>query len=106
MKLHSFLDKIISDRGTQFVAKFWPEFLALVGVEQGLSSGYHPQIDRQSKQVNQMLEGFLHCYLNYQQHNWVDLLQFAEYVYNNSVYVSSAGTPFQIMQGLEVKPVL
>ncbi|XP_054845636.1 mast/stem cell growth factor receptor Kit [Eublepharis macularius] len=29
--------------GSQFVAKFWQEFLQVAGIEQGLSSAYHPE---------------------------------------------------------------
>lgn len=105
VKLHSFLDKVISDRGSQFIAKFWQEFLKLTGVEQGLSTVYHPQTDGQTEKTNQLLEGFLRCSINCQQDNWVELLSFAEYAYN-SLHSSTGATLFQTTQDLEGKPLL
>ncbi|CZS97185.1 uncharacterized protein RAG0_06338 [Rhynchosporium agropyri] len=34
--------------------------------------------------MNQVVEAYLRCYINYQQNNWVELLLLAEFVYNSS----------------------
>lgn len=98
VKLHHFLERMISNHGTQFVASFWLEFLTLAGIERVLSSSHYPQTDGQTERVNQMLEGFLRCYINFQQDNWVELLPFAEYPYNNSKHASTGDTSFHIAQ--------
>lgn len=64
-KLHGFPETIVSDRGCMFVANFWREFLEIVGVQRWLSSRYHPQTDGESERLNQILEGFLHCYTSF-----------------------------------------
>src|ERR1700726_788738 len=48
------------------------------------TSGYHPEGDGQTEQTNQTLEQYLHCYCNYQQDNWSELLPLAEFAYNNA----------------------
>ena len=54
--------KIISDRDPRFVSKFTHELCKIVGIEQNISTAYHPRMDGQSECTNQWLETFLHCY--------------------------------------------
>jgi len=51
-----------------------------------MSTAYHPQTDRQTEWVNQMLEQYLQCYVDYNLSNWLDLLSSTEFVYNNQVH--------------------
>jgi hypothetical protein len=44
--------------------------------------------------VNQVLEQYLRCFINYHQDNWVDLLPIAEFSYNNTFQESIRQTPF------------
>jgi len=55
---------------------------------------YHPQSDSQTERTNQTLEEYLHIYGDYQQDDWVELLPFAEFVYNNTESNSIKLTPF------------
>lgn len=93
-RLHGMPKDIVSDRGPQFVSQFWKHFFKLMQVNINLSSAYHPQSDGQTERVNQVLEQYLRCFINYQQDNWVDLLPLAEFSYNNSVHSSTGQTPF------------
>jgi hypothetical protein len=65
-----------------------------MGTQVSLSSAFHPQTDGQSEQVNQVLEQFLCCSVNYQQDDWLDLLPAAEFAYNNATHASTKMTPF------------
>jgi hypothetical protein len=49
--------------------------------------------------MNQNLECYLRCYVNYQQDNWVELLPSAEYAYNQSVHAATQKTPFEMVLG-------
>ena len=68
-RLHGLPNDIISDRGTQFTSKFWQSLFKILGVEIKLSSAYHPQTDGQTERVNQVLEQYLRCTINYHQDN-------------------------------------
>ena len=50
--LHGVPKIIISDRGAQFVARFWEQLQASLGTKLIRSSAYHPQSDGQNKRVN------------------------------------------------------
>jgi hypothetical protein len=93
-RLHSLPNDIISDRGTQFTSKFWQSLFKILGVEIKLSSAYHPQTDGQTEHVNQVLEQYLRCTINYHQDNWVELLPLADFAYNNTLQGSTQQTPF------------
>ena len=91
---HGLPDDIISDRGPQFISKFWKHLCAMLKVSCKLSSGYHPQTNGKTERTNQTLEQYLRCFINYQQDDWVTVLHFAEFAYNNSVHSSTKVTPF------------
>jgi mannose-6-phosphate isomerase class I len=93
-KYHGLLDDIIFDRGTQFTSKFWQSLFKILQVKTNLSSAYHPQTDRQTERVNQVLEQYLWCFINCHQDNWVDLLPVAEFAYNNTFQESIHQTSF------------
>jgi hypothetical protein len=99
LRLHGLPEEVISDRGPQFVAKFWKRMLELLGVTLKLSSAFHPQTDGQTERVNQVLEQYLRCTVDYQQVNWNQLLPMAEFAYNNTVQVSTGMSPFHANYG-------
>jgi transposase InsO family protein len=45
VRLHGVPQTILSDRGTQFVARFWAQVHESLGTKLIHSSSYHPQID-------------------------------------------------------------
>ena len=66
VKLHGVPSKIVSDRGTQFISKFWRNLHKAMGTKLDFSSAYHPQTDGQTERVNQIMEDMLRaCVLTY-----------------------------------------
>jgi ribonuclease HI len=66
VRLHGVPKTIISDRGAQFVARFWEQLHDALGTELIRSSAYHPQTDGQTERVNQILEDMLRaCVLQF-----------------------------------------
>jgi transposase InsO family protein len=64
--LHGVSKTIVSDRGSQFVARFWEQLHASLGTHLIHSSAYHPQMDGQTERVNQILEDMLRaCVMKY-----------------------------------------
>ena len=83
---HGLPHDIVSDRGPQFVSKFWQSLFKILQVEIKLSSPFHLQTDGQTKWVNQVLEQYFRFTINYQQDKWTSLLPLAEFAYNNSTH--------------------
>ena len=93
VSLHDVPKTIISDRGSQFVARFWEQLQASLGTQLIRSSAYHPQTDGQTERINQILEDMLRaCALTYSQ-KWDEYLPLAEFAYNNSYQESICNIP-------------
>jgi hypothetical protein len=89
----------VSDRGPQFVSKFWEELHKSLGTKLLHNSAYHPQTSGQTKSVNQILEDMLRaCTLEFPQ-KWDDCLPLAEFSYNNSYQESIKMAPFEALYG-------
>jgi hypothetical protein len=75
---------IISERGSQFVARFWAQLHVSLGTHLIHSSASHPQTDGQTERVNQILEDMLRaCVMEYTG-SWDKNLPWAELSCNNS----------------------
>jgi len=64
-----------------------------------MSTAYHPQTDGQTECVNQALEQYLRCYVDYNLSNWSDLLSSAEFAYNNQAHKGIKESPFYLEYG-------
>jgi len=64
-----------------------------------MSTAYHPQMDRQTEWVNQALEQYFQCYVDYNLSNWLDLLSSAKFTYNNQAYKGIKESPFFLEYG-------
>ena len=85
LSLHGVMKTIVSDRGPQFVSKFWEELHKSLVTKLLHSSAYHPQTSGQTERVNQILEDMLRaCVLEFPQ-KWDDYLPLAEFSYNNII---------------------
>ena len=71
-------------------------------------TAYYPQTDGQTEHVNQALEQYLRCYVNYNLSNWSDLLPSAEFTYNNQAYEGIKESLFYLEYGrhLRAGPIL
>jgi len=102
-RLHGLPDSIISDRGSQFTSDFWSRLCDLLNINHSLSTANHPQTDGQTERVNGILEQYFRCFINRRQNNWVDLIPFAEFAYNNTLQQSINQSPFFANYGFHPK---
>jgi transposase InsO family protein len=104
--LHGVPKTIISDRGAQFIARFWEQLQHTLGTKLIQNSVYHPQTDGQTERVNQILEVMLTaCVLQYNK-SWDKCLLLAEFSYNNSYQASIKMAPFEALYGRQCRTPL
>ena len=90
---------IISDRDVAFTSQFWRDIMKYLGINQRMSTAFHPQTEGQTERVNQVLEAYLREYCNYEQNDWAELLPLAKFSYNNSAHSATNFSPFYANYG-------
>ena len=99
VRYHGLPDSIVSDRGSVFTSKFWSSLCYFLSIKRRLSTAFHPQTDGQTERQNSTMEAYLRAFVNYEQDNWAKLLLMAEFAYNNTKYVSTGYTLFELNCG-------
>jgi len=71
-------------------------------------TAYYPQTDKQTEHINQALEQYLRCYVDYNLSNWSDLLLSAKLAYNNQAHKGIKESLFYLKYGRHprVGPIL
>jgi transposase InsO family protein len=102
VKHHGWPKAITSDRGTNWTSTFWKELCRLLGVEQRLSSAYHPQTDGGPERLNQDVQSYLRNYINQEQTDWKKWLPTAQLALNGHYHAGLGMSPFFATHGYEV----
>ena len=93
-RLHGLPKTVVSDQGTQFIAKFWKGLCKILKIEALLSTPYHPETDGQTERMNAILQQYLRAYINYLQDDWEAWLHMAEFAANNQALETIGMSPF------------
>ena len=99
VRLHGVPDAIITDRDARFTSLFWKELMKLMGIQQRMSSSFHPQSDGQTERTNRTLETMLRHYVNERNNDWAKHLTAAEIAINNCQQSSTKYSPFYMNCG-------
>jgi hypothetical protein len=99
VRLHDVPKTILSDRGTQFVARFWAQVHESLGTKLIHSSSYHPQTNGQMERVNQIVGDMLRACVIHFHKSWDKCLALEEFAYNNSYQASLKMAPFEALYG-------
>ena len=92
-------DHLISDRRPQFASAFTTELVHILGYSLKLSTAYHPQIDRETEQVNQEVETYLRMFCQGQSDKWSNLIPMAEFMHNTATHSLMQKSLFSLILG-------
>ncbi|RXW20770.1 hypothetical protein EST38_g5090 [Candolleomyces aberdarensis] len=95
------LNKIISDRGPQFVAGSFKEVLKRMGITGAPSTAYHPQTDGATEHVNQEIQAYLSIFCTVNPETWADRLPIAEFTHNSRTHAERQHSPFELLYGYQ-----
>ncbi|KAI0992938.1 hypothetical protein K3495_g15246 [Podosphaera aphanis] len=96
---------LTSDRGSDWLSHFWKTFCQLTGINQRLTTAYHPQSNA-SERANQELYKYLRVFTCYAQNDWMELLPSAQLALNARPS-SAIGdiSPFFLRNGYDLDPL-
>jgi len=77
-KLHGLPSEIVSDMDAKFSGESWESLCKALGIRRRMSTAYHTETDGQTESTNQVLEGYLRNFVNYDQNDWYQMLPLAE----------------------------
>ena len=75
--------RIISDCDPQFTSAFVKEMCKALGIQQNLSTAFHPHTDRQTERMNAWIKQYLQPWTSGKPSAWSQLLPVAEFAYNS-----------------------
>ena len=93
-KLHGFPESIVLDRGPQFAVELTKKLNRMLEIKTKLLTVFHPQMDEQTKWMNQELEQYLRFFMDHRQKDWPEWLASAEVAVNNKVHIATKVLPF------------
>ena len=94
-------NKIISDWGPQFAAKFQKELRRILRYKLALSLAYHPQTDGETKRVNQEIKTYLQIFCGSNSLEWTEQIPMAKFVHNIRPHSVTGKSPFYLIMGYE-----
>ena len=101
VKLHGVPQAIHTDRGAQFVGRWWREIWMLLGTKLRFGTAYHPQSQGQVERMNAVVSQTLRCLMTDvpDLSRWRDYLPTVEMVVNSLPNRSTGYSPFFLMYG-------
>ena len=91
--------KIISDQDPHFTSHFGKAITKKLGIQQNLSTVFHPQTDGLSEQKNQWIEQYLHTIIASHPEDWSYWVSIASAVHNNRINSTTNLSPNEILLG-------
>lgn len=58
-KYHGLPEDVVSDRDTTFTSQYLTDLYKFLGMKRSMSTAYHPEMDRQTERINQVIEAYL-----------------------------------------------
>ena len=106
VKLHGIPRAIHTDRGAQFVGRWWREIWTLLGTKLKYGTAYHPQSQGQVERMNAIVSQTLRCLMSDVPDltRWREFLPTVEMVINSLPNRSTGYSPFFLVYGYH--PVL
>ncbi|GBG58783.1 hypothetical protein CBR_g183 [Chara braunii] len=97
---------IVSDQDVRFTSELWKKTAEQMGSQLQMTSGNHPEANRQAEQMNRVVQHLLRHYLKPSQDDCGEQLPLIASLYNNAVHSSTDVSPNQLHLGWKPRSTL
>ncbi len=97
---------IISDRDPHFTSAFAKEMCKALGIQQNLSTAFHPWTDGQTERMNAWLEQYLRPWTASRPTSWSQILLIAEFAHNSWQHNATRKSPHELLIGSKPQVIL
>lgn len=92
---------ILTDQGSEFLSDLFSKVLKLLGIKRRRTSGYSPWSNGSLERQHRDLKAMLRAYIEKDQSNWPDFIQYIVFVINTTKNRSTGYTPHQLLYGFQ-----
>jgi transposase InsO family protein len=96
---------VLTDKGTQFTAKFFLAVCRGLGIGKVFTTAYHPQTNGQVERFNRTILNSLRGYLSQYQNNWDEFISAITFGYNCRIHSSLGLAPFELVLSCPPQPL-
>ena len=97
---------IISDQDPRFTSAFAKEMCKALGIQQNLSTAFHPRTDGQTECMNAWIEQYLCPWTSGKPNAWSQLLLVAEFAHNSWKHDIAHKSPHELLIGIKSQVIL
>lgn len=94
---HDILTYLMTEKGLQFVSKFFAAVTARLGTRHLMTTAYRPQTNGQVERFNRTVVARLRHFVTEHQTNWDQYVQLLTHEYNDQVHRPTGTTPFSFV---------
>ena len=98
--------RIISDRDPRFTSAFAKEMCKALGIQQNLSTAFHPRTDGQTERINAWIEQYLHPWTSRKPNAWSQLLPVVDFAHNLWKHDVACRSPHELLIGIKPQVIL
>jgi len=98
--------RIISDRDPRFTSAFAKEMCKALGIQQNLSTAFHPCTNGQTERMNAWIEQYLRPWTSGKPSAWSQLLPIAEFAHNSWKHDVARKSPHELLIGIKPQVIL
>ena len=103
---HGAPERLLSDRGANFLSELIAEVCRLMRIKKLNTSGYHPQTDGLVERFHRTLISMLSMYVEKHARDWDRFLPFMLYAYRVTAQESTKESPFYLLYGRDARQPL
>ena len=97
---------IILDCNPWFTSAFIKEICKVLGIQQNLSTAFHPCTNRQTEHINAWIKQYLQPWTSGKPSTWSQLLPVAEFTYNSWKHNIVHWSPHKLLIGIKLQVIL